>query len=105
MKRAHTRTYRHMSCLQTPFLAPLVAWLAAYTHAQDMKPHGTFIQGEVAALTETAVTLKDGRQITFDFAAIATGSDYAFGKSAATTTTEGRKAELQVRVYCLCLPA
>jgi hypothetical protein len=46
-----------------------------------MKPHGTFIQGEVASLTDTAVTLEDGRSISFDLAAIATGSSYAVGKA------------------------
>jgi hypothetical protein len=64
-----------------------------------MKPHGTFIQGEVASLTDTAVTLEDGRSISFDLAAIATGSSYAVGKAdaAGALTTEARRAELQVQ--------
>lgn len=63
-----------------------------------MKPHGTFIQGEVVELTDSTAKLKDGRTINFDFAAIATGSSYAVGKAAGggAVTTEARKAELQV---------
>ena len=62
-----------------------------------MKPHGTFIQGEVVELTDNTAKLQDGRVISFDFAAIATGSSYAVGKaSQGATTIEGRRAELQV---------
>jgi hypothetical protein len=70
-----------------------------------MKPHGTFIQGEVASLTDNAVTIKDGRSITFDLAAIATGSSCAVGKADAqgAVTMEARRAELQV--HTLACPA
>jgi hypothetical protein len=62
-----------------------------------MKPHGRFILGQVVELTDSTVKLQDGRTIDFDFAAIATGSNYAVGKATGgATTAEARKAELQV---------
>jgi hypothetical protein len=61
-----------------------------------MKPHGTFIQGEVVALSDSSATLADGTQLTFDYAAIATGSSYAVGKSSSAFTLQQRMQELQV---------
>lgn len=61
-----------------------------------MKPHGTFVRGEVAQLTDTAATLRDGTVLQFDFAAIATGSSYAVGKASegGPLTADGRRAEV-----------
>lgn len=68
-----------------------------------MKPHGTFLLGEVEELTDSSVKLKDGRTVEFDYAAIATGSSYAVGKATGgATTTEARKAELQVTGIAGC---
>lgn len=62
-----------------------------------MKPHGTFILGQAVELTDSTVKLQDGRTIDFDFASIATGSNYAVGKATGgAPTAEARKAELQV---------
>jgi hypothetical protein len=61
-----------------------------------MKPHGTFIQGEVVALTDSSATLADDTQLQFDYAAIATGSSYAVGKSSTAVTLQQRLQELQV---------
>jgi ATP-dependent protease HslVU (ClpYQ) peptidase subunit len=63
---------------------------------QDMKPHGAFIKGDVAELTDTSAKLHDGRVLDFDVAVVATGSSYAVGKATAATSTQDRKAELQV---------
>ncbi len=63
---------------------------------QDAKPHGKFIKGEVASLTDTTATLADGSVITFEQAAICTGSSDPVGKGQADTV-EGRRAEIQVR--------
>jgi hypothetical protein len=61
-----------------------------------MQPHGTFIQGEVVALSDSSATLADGTQLAFDYAVIATGSSYAVGKSSTATTLQQRLQELQV---------
>jgi hypothetical protein len=78
-----------------------------------MKPHGTFIRGEVVALNDSSATLADGTQLAFDYAVIATGSSYAVGKSSSAFTLQQRVQELQVRlqadmahaailITCLC---
>lgn len=61
-----------------------------------MKPHGTFIQGEVTQLSNSTAVLADGTQLAFDYAAIATGSSYAVGKSSTALTLQQRLQELQV---------
>jgi len=63
---------------------------------QAMKPHGTFILGEVVRLTDTSATLADGRTLEFDYAAICSGSDYAVGKSNTAVTLDKRRQELKV---------
>jgi hypothetical protein len=65
-------------------------------HHQAMKPHGTFILGEVVRLTDTSATLADGRTVEFDYAAICSGSDYAVGKSNTAVTLDKRRQELKV---------
>lgn len=63
-------------------------------HIEGMKPHGRFIQGQVASLTDTAATLQDGTVLSFDYAAICTGSSYDVGKGEASSL-EARQAEVQ----------
>jgi hypothetical protein len=66
-----------------------------------MKPHGSFVCGEVVALTDSVATLQDGRQLHFEYCAIATGSNYAVGKAsdAGSVTAEARRAEVQVCLW------
>jgi hypothetical protein len=71
-----------------------------------MKPHGTFVQGDVVSLSDSEATLSDGRVLAFDWAAIATGSSYAVGKATeGAVTTEGRRAEVEVSVCVLSMRA
>eukprot|EP00775_Hariotina_reticulata_P002211 gene2211-2526_t len=60
-----------------------------------IKPHGTFILGEVIRLTDTSATLADGQTVDFDYAAICSGSDYAVGKSSTALTVDKRRQELK----------
>jgi hypothetical protein len=69
---------------------------------QAMQPHGTFIQGEVVALSDSSATLADGTQLRFDYAVVATGSSYAVGKSSTATTLQQRLQELQVGLAACC---
>jgi len=61
---------------------------------QELKPHGTFVRGEVAELSPTAAVLSDGSKIEFDYCAIATGSSQTWGKGEAITA-EQRRAEIR----------
>lgn len=73
-----------------PSIADQALWLY-----EAMKPHGTFIQGEVTQLSDSTAVLADGTQLAFDYAAIATGSSYAVGKSSTALTLQQRLQELQ----------
>ncbi|KAF6257738.1 type-II NADH dehydrogenase [Scenedesmus sp. NREL 46B-D3] len=73
-----------------PSIAGKALWLY-----EAMKSHGNFIQEQVVELNDGGATLADGRQLPFDYAAIATGSSYAVGKSSTATTLQQRLQELQ----------
>ncbi|GBF90381.1 hypothetical protein Rsub_02487 [Raphidocelis subcapitata] len=63
---------------------------------EELKPHGTFVCGEVVSLTDREAALADGRKLPFDYAAVCTGSAQALWKGDARGVGE-RREELRAQ--------